>query len=196
MVADMQQFVPGYRLRAAAVRQRPSGDLHRGGGSRRLPPALCREPRHHDGRGGSLVRCWRPRSQPNEARHEHDGFHRRTDHRHRARMARTRSATASRSQRCSRWCVVSMPQVFRSSRSPTETVSAGRPTTTGSRRSMSWISSNARSVPRRGRIAALMLPGLGTMDDIRAASDRGVQIIRSRPLHRGGHRCPALRRCP
>lgn len=30
----------------------------------------------------------------------------------------------------------------------------------------------------RSRIAALMLPGLGTMDDIRAASDRGVQIIR------------------
>ena len=50
---------------------------------------------------------------------------------------------------------------------------------------------------KQAKIAALMLPGLGTKDDIKAAADLGVSVIRDRhPLHRGRHLDPALRPRP
>ena len=67
VVAQVQQYVPGYRLR-----QRPQfdpadgsaagtrGDLHRGRGGRRLPAAVLGQPRHHDGRGHEGRRGDRP----------------------------------------------------------------------------------------------------------------------------------------
>ena len=74
MVADVQTYVPGYRLRGEPAvrrdgrRQRSGGHLRRGRGRRRLPAALLRQPRHHDGRGDEGGRGARPRAPATGAR--------------------------------------------------------------------------------------------------------------------------------
>ena len=183
----------------------PGRHLRRGRGRGRLPAALRGQPRHHDrrrhpGRGGVRARGSSPRAPERETSHVLQRRPRRPRHRLLAarRLAR-RSGTSSRVEnvrdhrgrpRRRRAC--------RSSRSRTATAWAARSFNYGfSAVHDQDLIATAVATAKQAKIAFLMLPGLGTTEDIRqAAGHRGLGHPHRHPLHRGRHLRPALQGRP
>ena len=188
------------------VRRHPRHDqgqhLHRGRGRRRLPAAVLRQPRHHDRRGharrrrhgtrtivddavepddgasthaaeiNTLARTWRDTDPTSRPRHPAD--------RHLpARRLAPQAAPVHAPRRCAPSSAPSTRPACRSSRSPTATAWADRRFNYGfSSTPEQELIKIAAETAKHAKIAFLMLPGVGTKDDIRAAQDNGGSICR------------------
>ena len=188
MAAEVATYVPGYRLdrrppvrRAVRDETRSGRHLRRGRGRGRLPAPVRRQPRHDDrGRHEGRQRDRRPDSD--------------SQHRWQEKLpcpTPTLSTSESPTPACATAPTPSATSSPRTTfvRSSPALDDAGMPvievthgdglggsrTTTASRSPTSAsLMKAAVETATRAKIAALMLPGLGTKDDIRAIHDLGV----------------------
>ena len=186
VVAQVQGYVPGYRLRQRPQFDPPAGnrpaagrDLHRGRGRRGLPPAVLREPRHHDCGGNEGRRGDRP---------EPDGGQRLMPYSDQLDIRVTdsslRDGSHAKGHQFDEQMVRAVVAGLDSAGMPVIEVTHGDGLG-GSSFNYGFGLEDERKLiaaavdeATRAKIAALMLPGLGTKDDIAAVADLGASVIR------------------
>ncbi len=205
MVAEVQQYVPGYTLRAEPQFDDPRESWDGNGrvavflevkGNGDYLPDVRRQPRHHDRRGrpvGELM----AQAKLGDVPHDPAGTDaRRPDHRHHAARRQPRDGPPVHRDAGARHRARAGPgRASRSSRSPTATASAARSFNYGfSHTDEMTLIAAAREEARQARIAVLLVPGIGTVDDLRRARDAGADDgAGGHPLHRGRRLAAALR---
>ena len=201
MVAKVQAYVPGYRLKQKVQFERfgsnnpvtiPGVGTFEGiktsvflevEGRGPLPARLCRQSGHHD-LGGPADRRTIAAAQACEGgRMTHvrparpNGFTSRTS---RCVTACTPSATNTASMMCApsprRWT----KPAWTPSRSPMATASTARRFNYGfgAHTDWEWIEAVGRGRSRHARLTTLLLPGIGTVEELKHAYELGVRSVR------------------
>ena len=196
MIAEVSRYVPGYRLKqavqitavdepAAHPRRRPAGDPPgqrpaRGRRRRPLPARLRGQPRHHDVGGAARRRADRGAHPSQEMTDELDEQARRCSFRTSpSATACTPSGTASGPSRPRGSPPPSTRPAWTRSRSPTATAWPAPASSTGRAATAARSGSRpSRPTLTRARLTTLLLPGIGTITDLKHAFSLGVRSVR------------------